>query len=78
MTECLRDIDLERDIKQVASKGDSHMVHTRWCHSMAGQEFARLYSWGNDPKRRVSDRNMNTGHGKRRAYGQKSTFPPKY
>ncbi|CAI4218722.1 unnamed protein product [Parascedosporium putredinis] len=50
--ECLRDIDLERDIKQVASKGDSHMVHTRWCHSMAGQEFARLYSWGNDPKRR--------------------------
>ena len=27
------------------------MTHTRWCHSMAGEEYARLYSWGNDPKR---------------------------
>ena len=28
------------------------MVHTRWCHDMTGEEYARIYSWGNDPKRR--------------------------
>ncbi|PHH85054.1 hypothetical protein CDD83_982 [Cordyceps sp. RAO-2017] len=49
--ECLRDLGLERDIDQVSSKS-SCMVHTRWCHSMAGEEFARLYSWGHDPRRR--------------------------
>ncbi|KAL5591188.1 hypothetical protein FOVSG1_010077 [Fusarium oxysporum f. sp. vasinfectum] len=49
--ECLRDIGLERDVHQVSSKGHC-MIHTRWCHSMAGEEFARLYSWGNDPARK--------------------------
>ena len=49
--ECLRDIDLERDCLQVSTDGDC-MMHTRWCHSMAGQEFARIYSWGNDPNRK--------------------------
>lgn len=29
------------------------MLHTRWCHSMAGEEYARVYSWGNDPVRKV-------------------------
>ena len=28
------------------------MVHTRWCHDMTGEEYGRIYSWGNDPKRR--------------------------
>jgi 2-polyprenyl-6-methoxyphenol hydroxylase-like FAD-dependent oxidoreductase len=28
------------------------MIHTRWCHDMTGEEYARIYSWGNDPKRR--------------------------
>ena len=28
------------------------MVHTRWCHDMTGEEYARIYSWGNDPKRK--------------------------
>jgi hypothetical protein len=51
--ECLRDIGLEEECLQVAVKGDS-MLHTRWCKSLAGEEFARLYSWGNDPKRIVS------------------------
>ena len=27
------------------------MTHTRWCHDMTGEEYARIYSWGNDPKR---------------------------
>ncbi|PQE10674.1 24-dichlorophenol 6-monooxygenase protein [Rutstroemia sp. NJR-2017a BBW] len=51
--ECLRDIGLEEECLQVAVKGDS-MLHTRWCKSLAGEEFARLYSWGNDPKRILS------------------------
>ncbi|KAG9234564.1 FAD binding domain-containing protein [Amylocarpus encephaloides] len=48
--ECLRDIGLEEECKQVAVKGDC-MQHTRWCRSMTGEEFARIYSWGNDPAR---------------------------
>ena len=27
------------------------MRHTRWGYSMAGEEYARIHSWGNDPKR---------------------------
>ncbi|PTB35002.1 hypothetical protein M441DRAFT_74626 [Trichoderma asperellum CBS 433.97] len=49
--ECLRDIGLDKDIDQVSSKGHC-MVHTRWCHSMAGEEYARIHSWGNDPTRK--------------------------
>ncbi|CAG8983068.1 hypothetical protein HYALB_00006096 [Hymenoscyphus albidus] len=48
--ECLRDIGLEEECKKVAVKGDS-MQHTRWCRSMTGEEFTRIYSWGNDPAR---------------------------
>ena len=29
------------------------MIHTRWSNTMAGEEYARIYSWGNDPKRKV-------------------------
>ena len=49
--ECLRDIGLERECIQVASPNSS-MQHTRWCRTMAGEEFARIHSWGNDPSRR--------------------------
>jgi len=48
--ECPRDIGLEEECQKVAVKGDS-MQHTRWCRNMAGEEFARIYSCGNDPKR---------------------------
>ncbi|KAH6868866.1 2,4-dichlorophenol 6-monooxygenase [Thelonectria olida] len=50
--ECLRDIGLYEELESLASTGDIHMQHTRWCHSMAGLEYARLYSWGNDPRRK--------------------------
>ncbi|KAL4812579.1 FAD binding domain-containing protein [Aspergillus spinulosporus] len=50
--ECLRDLGLDREILKVACDGEQHMVHTRWCHSMAGEEYARIYSWGNDPRRK--------------------------
>ncbi|KAH6842198.1 FAD binding domain-containing protein [Chaetomium sp. MPI-CAGE-AT-0009] len=47
--ECLRDIGLEQDCLNVATPSHN-MAHTRWCRSMAGEEFARVYSWGHDPK----------------------------
>ncbi|KND93033.1 2,4-dichlorophenol 6-monooxygenase [Tolypocladium ophioglossoides CBS 100239] len=50
--ECLRDIGLYEEVESLASKGDAHMQHTRWCHSMAGEEYARIHSWGNDPRRK--------------------------
>lgn len=54
--ECLRDIGIDKDLAKIACKGEEHMVHTRWCHSMAGEEYGRIYSWGNDPRRKVSVR----------------------
>lgn len=49
--ECLRDIGLEEEClsKSTASK---NMEHTRWCYSMAGEEFGRIHSWGHDPHRK--------------------------
>lgn len=48
--ECLRDIGLEEEcLKHATSSGN--MEHTRWCHSMAGEEYARIHSWGHDPYR---------------------------
>jgi 2-polyprenyl-6-methoxyphenol hydroxylase-like FAD-dependent oxidoreductase len=49
--ECLRDIGLDVVTDNLATKGDC-MLHTRWAHSMAGREYARIYSWGNDPRRK--------------------------
>ncbi|KAK4982615.1 hypothetical protein LTR66_009174, partial [Elasticomyces elasticus] len=48
--ECLRDVGLEAECVAAATKGDC-MTHTRWCYSMAGEEFARIHSWGNAPYR---------------------------
>lgn len=48
--ECLRDIGLEHACKHDATP-QSHMQHTRWCHDMAGEEYARIHSWGNQPER---------------------------
>ncbi|OJD35441.1 dichlorophenol 6-monooxygenase [Diplodia corticola] len=50
--ECLRDIGLEDQIKNLGTKNENFMKHTRWCYSMAGREYARIYSWGNDPARK--------------------------
>lgn len=33
-----------------AAKGDC-MQHTCWCRSIVREEFARIYSWDNDPAR---------------------------
>lgn len=50
--ECLRDIGLEDACLDLATVNEN-MAHSRWCHTMAGDEYARIYSWGNDPKRKV-------------------------
>ncbi|KAJ5486580.1 hypothetical protein N7530_000880 [Penicillium desertorum] len=50
--ECLRDIGLYEELQKLGSTGEAHMQHTRWCHSMAGEEYARIHSWGNDPRRK--------------------------
>ncbi|KAH6613544.1 FAD binding domain-containing protein [Chaetomium sp. MPI-SDFR-AT-0129] len=52
-TECLRDIGLEQECLDIATPSHN-MSHTRWCRSMAGDEFARVYSWGYDPKHKGS------------------------
>ncbi|KAL1980673.1 hypothetical protein VTN96DRAFT_3653 [Rasamsonia emersonii] len=49
--ECLRDIGLDQELHNLSSKGHC-MIHTRWCHSMAGEEYARIHSWGNAPDRK--------------------------
>lgn len=48
--ECLRDIGLEGECHEYATKSEN-MEHTRWCYSMAGEEYARIPSWGHDPHR---------------------------
>ena len=48
--ECLRDIGLEKECLAKAT-ASQNMEHTRWCHSMAGEEYARIHSWGHDPQR---------------------------
>lgn len=49
--ECLRDVGLEAECVQAGTSGD-HYRHWRWCDSLAGAEYARTYSYGNDPRRR--------------------------
>lgn len=49
--ECLRDIGLEEECNRNSTPGNC-MQHTRWCHDMAGEEWARIHSWGNQPHRR--------------------------
>jgi 2-polyprenyl-6-methoxyphenol hydroxylase-like FAD-dependent oxidoreductase len=49
--EALRDVGLDAECRRLGTSGDC-MMHTRWCHSMAGEEYARIFSWGNDPQRK--------------------------
>jgi 2-polyprenyl-6-methoxyphenol hydroxylase-like FAD-dependent oxidoreductase len=49
--DCLRDIGLDEQCYRLGT-GKDNMLHTRWSHSMVGREYARIYSWGNDPKRK--------------------------
>lgn len=50
--DCLRDIGVDEECYAIGTQNET-MQHTRWSNSMAGREYARIYSWGNDPKRKV-------------------------
>jgi hypothetical protein len=50
--DCLRDIGLDVDCYKMGTGSDT-MIHTRWSNTMAGQEYGRIYSWGNHPARKV-------------------------
>ena len=49
--EVLRDAGLEQSCMAQASP-PNHIEHSFWLRSMAGEELARTWSWGNDPRRR--------------------------
>ena len=49
--EAMRDIGLQDECYRLGHKGE-HIQHYRWCETMVGPEYARIYSWGNDPKRK--------------------------
>ena len=49
--ECLRDIELEQICLKTATS-NAHMANVRWSHSMTGEEYGRIRSFGNDPARR--------------------------
>ncbi|KAK4216530.1 FAD binding domain-containing protein [Rhypophila decipiens] len=46
--ECLRDIGLEEEAMRLGHDGED-LKHVRYCHSMAGDEFGRVYAFGNGP-----------------------------
>ena len=49
--EVLRDAQLEEILTPVAADA-RHMMHTSWLHSLSGEEYGRLWAWGNRPDRK--------------------------
>lgn len=49
--EVMRDLGLEENLTAMSSSA-ADMAHTSWLHSLTGQEYGRLWSWGNDPARK--------------------------
>ncbi|KAF2188156.1 putative FAD dependent oxidoreductase [Zopfia rhizophila CBS 207.26] len=49
--EVLRDADIEGSLNSVASPA-CDMQHTSWLHSLASEEYGRLWAWGNKPSQK--------------------------
>lgn len=49
--DALRDLGLQDECYRLGQPG-RYIEHYRWCETMAGEEYARIYSWGNDPRRK--------------------------
>ena len=49
--DAMRDIGLDRECYKLGSQGEQ-IRHYRWCETLAGEEYARLLSWGNQPERK--------------------------
>lgn len=50
--EVLRDLGLEETAISVSSK-QNQMANNVFCYSLAGEEFGRIFSWGNHPARKA-------------------------
>ncbi|KAK4946614.1 hypothetical protein LTR10_014466 [Elasticomyces elasticus] len=48
--EVLRDAGVEHLVKPIASTKDE-IAHVAWLHTLAGEEYGRVYAWGNKPDR---------------------------
>lgn len=46
--EVLRDVGIEDQLQNIAS-GTHNMMHTSWLDSLMGEEYGRIYAWGNKP-----------------------------
>jgi len=46
--EVLRDAGVEDRAKEAASSSDD-MQHTSWSNTLSGEEYGRMYAWGNKP-----------------------------
>ncbi|KAI1609925.1 putative FAD dependent oxidoreductase [Exophiala viscosa] len=46
--EVLRDAGIEHLVKPIASTKDE-IAHVAWLHTLAGEEYGRVYAWGNKP-----------------------------
>ena len=51
--ECLSDIGLDVEVLKVGTNQEVFQ-HSRWAHSMIGEEYARIHCYGNVPERTVS------------------------
>ena len=49
--EVLRDAGLDQQLSKVASAAE-FMQHTSWLHSLNGEEYGRLWAWGNKPEQK--------------------------
>lgn len=49
--EVMRDAGLQNTLSAVASP-QQNMMHTSWLHSLAGEEYGRMYAFGNKPDRK--------------------------
>lgn len=48
--EVLRDAGIEHLVKPIASTNEE-IAHVAWLHSLNGEEYGRVYAWGNKPDR---------------------------
>ena len=46
--EVLRAADIENLVSQVATRPEN-MAHTTWSNTLAGEEYGRIWAWGNKP-----------------------------
>ena len=56
-SECLRDIGTEDEVRRMAVTNDEFRS-MRWCRSMVGEEYGKVFCWGGHPDTKVRYYNM--------------------